>query len=523
MKFKFDKKYLLRGITALLVVIGGILFWYFIFHGERFISNMGSLYAILVPIFDGMILAYIMTPILNFIEKKWIMPLFTKVFKRKPEKCQKLVRGISILLTALLFVFLIYGMIHMIMSQLIPSIISIFDNFDTYTDNAYKWANKIFDNNPEVAKFVQENLASYSTKIEEWFTGTILPQASELIKSVSLSVISFIKVLWNFILGFIIAIYLLGTKETLAAQSKKILYAFFKKSTANKCLAELRFVNKTFISFFIGKIIDSAIIGILCFIGTSIMGTPYAALVSVIIGVTNIIPFFGPIIGLVPTALLVLIVDFSNPMNALYFIIFVLILQQLDGNVIGPLILGESTGLSSFWIIFAITVFGGFWGVFGMFVGVPLLAVIYSGISRLVAKRLKERDLPPNTEAYLNVGEIDSNNNIVPHINAAGEVISGEIEEPIRKQAKKKKKESKAISTIIHRTEHLAKAVEEKARERLDKSDATDRIPVEEVQKYLDEMKAMNDADVEASKAEAEVKENADEQRADVLQVSDES
>ena len=466
MKFKFEKKYVLKGITAFFVLAACMLLWYLIFHGEKFKGNMGTLYNILVPILDGFIIAYISAPILNFIENKWLLPLFKKLFKKKdPAKFKKPIRAIGIVMTTVLFIALIYGVIRMIMSQLIPSIMSIVNNFDTYTNNVYKWVNRLFEDNPEVATFLQENVAVYSQKIEGWLTETIIPQASELLKSVSLSIISFIKVLWNFLIGFIISIYLLATKETLSAQAKKLMYAFFSKSTANKVLRETRYANKTFINFFIGKIIDSTIIGILCFIGTSIMGTPYAALVSVVIGVTNIIPFFGPIIGAVPTALLILIVDFSTPMNCVYYIIFVLILQQLDGNVIGPMILGESTGLSGFWIIFAITLFGGLWGVFGMFIGVPLFAVIYSAIRRLVIKKLKQKDLPDNTQLYMNVGEIDDNNVMIPHFDESGNVISGEIEDPMPKKERKLKRKSKALVTIVEKAEEIKDNLAEKKAE----------------------------------------------------------
>lgn len=465
MKFNFEKKYILKGLTAFLVIAAAILLWYFIFHGENFNNNMVTLYNILLPIVDGFIIAYIMNPILNFIEKKWICNLYKKVFKKNPEKYKKSIRAISIILTGLFFIAIVYGVVVMIMSQLIPSIINIFDNFDTYTDNIYKWVNKLFEDNPDVAIFIKRNVSEYSQKLEDWFTKTILPQASELIKTVSLSIIQFIKLIFNFIIGFVISIYLLANKETFGAQAKKMTYAFFKTKTANNILAEVRYINKTFINFFIGKIIDSTIIGILCFIGTSILGTPYAALVSVVIGVTNIIPFFGPIIGAVPTALLVLIVDFSTPLNCLYYVIFVLVLQQIDGNIIGPMILGESTGLSSFWIIFAITFFGGLWSVPGMFVGVPLFAVIYSGIRRFVYKKLEAKELPIGSDNYLNVGEIDDNNTFVPYLDDKGNVISGEIKNPMMPKTTQRKK-NKALEKLKKQTENIKEAVEVKVIEK---------------------------------------------------------
>jgi len=172
----------------------------------------------------------------------------------------------------------------------------------------------------------------------------------------------------------------------------------------------VRFTGKTFIDFFVGKIVDSIIIGILCFIVTTIVGTPYAALVSLIVGVTNVIPYFGPFIGAIPSAILVLMVD---PKHCLYFIIIILVLQQLDGNVIGPAILGQSTGLSAFWVIFAITIFGGIWGPLGMLVGVPLFAVIYTSVRALIASNLAKKSLPDNTAKYVYVDYIDDEGNFI--------------------------------------------------------------------------------------------------------------
>ena len=205
-------------------------------------------------------------------------------------------------------------------------------------------------------------------------------------------------------IGFIISIYVLGSKEKFAGQAKKIAYALFDRKTGNHVISGCRFVHNTFIGFIGGKIVDSIIIGIICFICTTIIGTPYAILVSVIVGVTNIIPFFGPWIGGVPSALLVLMVD---PMQALYFVILILVIQQFDGNILGPKILGDSTGLSGFWVIFSITIFGGLFGVLGMIAGIPIFAVFYAGVKLLVDKLLTKKNLPTSIQQYMTVGHID--------------------------------------------------------------------------------------------------------------------
>ena len=232
----------------------------------------------------------------------------------------------------------------------------------------------------------------------------LLPHINEVLKTVSLSVIGVFKALWNLIIGFIISIYLLGSKEKFAGQAKKIVYAVFDRKAGNELVANFRFIHSTFIGFIGGKIIDSIIIGIICFVCTSIIGTPYSILVSVIIGVTNVIPFFGPWIGGIPSALLVLMVD---PRQALYFGILIIFIQQFDGNILGPKILGDSTGLSSFWVIFSITIFGGFFGVLGMIVGVPIFAVFYAGVKSLVNRHLQKRNLPTDLGPYMTVGQIE--------------------------------------------------------------------------------------------------------------------
>ena len=199
-------------------------------------------------------------------------------------------------------------------------------------------------------------------------------------------VMRFTSGLLDVVVGIIIAIYLLLSKEIFYAQVKKLLFAFFPRRVAQATLNLTHDSNTIFCGFISGKILDSAIIGLLCYIGCLIFKFPSALLVSVIIGVTNVIPFFGPFIGAIPATLLILI---QNPIKALWFVLFVLVLQQLDGNIIGPKILGNTTGLSSFWVLFAILLFGGLWGFVGMIVGVPLFAVIYDVIKKLVIHGLQ--------------------------------------------------------------------------------------------------------------------------------------
>ena len=267
------------------------------------------------------------------------------------------------------------------------------------------WASKLLDDNPEIANTVIGLINEYSTDFEEFVNSKLVPQLNGLLVAISRSVYSIFKEFWNLIIGFIISIYILASKELFAAQAKKIAYAFLSLDRANRFISNVRFANKTFGGFFVGKILDSIIIGLICFIVTSIIGTPFCLLISVIIGVTNIIPFFGPFLGAIPSIILILLID---PLQAIYFLIFVIILQQIDGNIIGPKILGNSTGLSSFWVIFSITLFGGIWGVFGMIVGVPIFAVLFAFVKSLVESRLKSQNLHHETAKYLRLLYIDS-------------------------------------------------------------------------------------------------------------------
>ena len=204
--------------------------------------------------------------------------------------------------------------------------------------------------------------------------------------------------IFKLIIGIILSVYLLFNKETHGAQAKKVAYSLFSEERANNLINNTRFAHRTFGGFISGKIVDSLIIGILCFIGTTVMQTPYALLISVIVGVTNIIPFFGPYLGAIPSGFIILMI---NPVKCLWFLIFILILQQIDGNIIGPKILGDSTGLSSFWVIFAITLFGGIFGVVGWFLGVPIFAIIYAAVKTFIDTRLERKKLPSDTLYYI--------------------------------------------------------------------------------------------------------------------------
>lgn len=404
MKFRWDKKYLYWGITAFCVIAAGICFYYLLFHGSSLFQSLRKIYMIVMPIVYGLILAYFMTPILNGIENRILYPVCTKLKVKQTVKSKKLIRTFSIILTILIVFTVLYTFFSIVIPEIVYSIQSIIEQFPTYVTTITTWLGKILENNPEMESTVTDLFNTYSTKIGEWLNTSLMPELNALLKTLSLSVISFLTSLWNLLIGFIISIYVMASKELFAGQTKKVIYALFDVKLANSIIKNLRFTHHTFGGFISGKLLDSLIIGCICFMVMSIMNMPYTILISLIIGVTNIIPFFGPYLGAIPSAFLVLLID---PKQCLYFIIFIFLLQQFDGNFLGPKILGDSTGLSSFWVIFAITFFGGILGVLGMFIGVPLFAIIYAAIKSLVERNLIRKNLSINTEDYLNVGYIE--------------------------------------------------------------------------------------------------------------------
>ncbi len=409
MKIKINNKYFKWGLTAFLVIAAGISFYYLLFYNSDIIRNIKSIIEVIMPVVFGLVIAYLLTPILNFVEEKILNPLFDLCKWKKTKTRIKITRAISIVITSLLVIFLIYVLIAMLVSQIVPSIKNIVNNFDSYINNFSTWLNNLLEGNQDLKSFILPQVDRFSFELEKWLddTASLLEKSSEVLKTVSLSILSFLKTTWNFIIGFVISIYVLCSKETFAAQGKKLIYAMFETDTANHTLNSLRFVHRTFIGFISGKILDSIIIGLLCFIGTSIMNTPYAVLISVIIGVTNVIPFFGPYLGAIPCSLLLLIVDLTHPMTCISFVIFILILQQVDGNIIGPKILGDSTGLSGFWVIFSITVFGGLFGIIGMIIGVPIFAIIFAFVRGLVNKSLDKKKMPIYAKEYQNLDSVD--------------------------------------------------------------------------------------------------------------------
>lgn len=420
MKIRWNNRYVKWSCTIIVTFCICLLFYYLLFFGSNIKLAFSNAYKILMPILFGCIIAYLLTPTINWLEKRILYPIVHKIGIKNKDKFKPYIRAISIVLTSLLYYIIIRMIITMLLSQIVPSLQNLLNNFDEYWTNFQvwiqelltkrpEWLDSLFENNPKIEEQIITMVNNYSNEVTGYLDKALvlLSKSGELLKTVSVSIFNVVKVLWNFVLGFIIAIYLLANKERYSNQAKKVIYAFWERDKANVLINNFRFSHNTFIGFIIGKVIDSIIIGCLCFCGTSLMNTPYAALVSVVIGVTNVIPFFGPFLGGIPCSILILVVDPTHPLNFVYFALFILLLQQLDGNFIGPKILGDSTGLSSFWVIFAITLFGGIMGIPGMIIGVPVFAIIYAGIKAHVNERLYKKNFITKTEEYHNIECID--------------------------------------------------------------------------------------------------------------------
>lgn len=453
---KNNKDYIKWGLTAFFVVLGGFISYYVIFHLDSFSSKISNLFAILMPVIDGFILAYLLSPVVNWAERTITTPFF-ELIKKEDKKNPK--RVLSIIITYILVFWTIYVFFSIVIPQIAKSIRTILEQFPIYINTFSLWISNLLNDNPEFQESVMDFINQYTMDFTTVINSKVLPQLNSInnvtemltqfsgvinvITSVSMSVYSVFKGLWNFIIGAIISVYLLASKELFAAQAKKIVYAFCSVNRANRFISNVRFAHKTFGGFFVGKIMDSIIIGLICFAVTNLLGTPFCVLISVIIGVTNIIPFFGPFLGAIPSTILIL---FINPLQALYFVIFVIILQQVDGNIIGPKILGSSTGLSSFWVIFSITLFGGIWGILGMIVGVPIFAILFAFIKSLIETRLSAKDLSPETKKYLRLLYIDTDSSEYVEFPENVKKPFGEITQILVKEHEKQKMNQKTAA-----------------------------------------------------------------------------
>ena len=376
------KRYLKIGITGAAILASGILCAFVLFKMPVIISVLKGITEILKPFLYGVVFAYLLAPLCNKIEEK----LF-QIFPKAKTKARRFICFIAIVISLCVAIAVIWLIIMMIIPQVWDSVMNIIQMVPQKLIVVNNWIEHMLENQPELQAYFEEFSSQAESNIDSLLNVDTIQKVQSIINSLSVQLFGVLGVVKNIFLGLLISAYLLGSRKLFGAQAGLILHGVFSDKWAKIIEEEIRYTDKMFNGFLVGKIIDSAIIGLLCFAGTSIMGFEAPAFISVIIGITNIIPFFGPFIGAIPCGLLLLL---ENPMHCLYFIIFIFVLQQLDGNVIGPKILGNTTGVSSFWVLFAILLFGGMWGVVGMVIGVPLFAVIYDIIRKLVYRGLRK-------------------------------------------------------------------------------------------------------------------------------------
>jgi predicted PurR-regulated permease PerM len=402
------KKYVAAGVTAFVVIALSIIFYFCFDRIVGLRSFFSKVFSALMPVTWGIIIAYLLTPVYNVLHRH----LYPLLSKRCSEKVSHSIsKGVSIALSLLLLLCIVYALVAMIVPQLIDSILNIWESAPGYISEVRMWLFRLLENQPELRSEVMNifNRLSSSalTKVDEYFQAfdfssdslkELLSQFGSVLTTLSSRVYRLVTALKNLIIGLIIAIYILATKKKMSAQAKKLLYAITRRKVANVVVEQAQYAHKVFSGFISGKLLDSLIIGALCFAGCSILRIPYALLVSVVVGITNIIPVFGPFIGAIPSALFILLI---SPIKCLTFIIFIIVLQQIDGNIIGPKILGSSTGLNSFWVIFALLLFGGLFGVAGMLLGVPVFAVFYHLVDEGCKALLTRKGLSPETDDYI--------------------------------------------------------------------------------------------------------------------------
>ena len=396
------RTYIYWGVTALTVLLL-LVAAVFVVMRWSLVAALGAKIAnILAPVIYGAVFAYLLNPVYNRVQAA-VMKMTEKIITQE-EGRKRLGGFLGTLASLFLLVAVVVGLISMLIPQLINSISGVMETLPASINNLEIWLEKVLADNPDLEQQVMQHYGAAADYLQNWLTNVVVPNIYRIIGSVSSGVVLVVRALFDILIGLIVMVYLLNMKEKLLAQAKMIIYGLFPLKIANKVIEEGRYVHQVFGGFIIGKLLDSLIIGLICFVLLGFANMPYVLLVSVIVGVTNVIPFFGPFIGAIPSAFLILL---SDPMKCLYFLIFILLLQQFDGNILGPKILGDSTGLSSFWVLFSILLFGGLMGFVGMIIAVPTFAVIYRLVTEFTTWKLGKKALSDSLDSYDRLDYID--------------------------------------------------------------------------------------------------------------------
>lgn len=436
---KWDKSIVKLGVVLTISVCVCILFADIVEEKSAIFAFLGKLGSALSPFIIGLVIAFLLNPIMVYF-RRGIAYLSSKVLKKTDYDTGFRKSKIpALVLTFVFFVVLIGSFLRIVIPHIYDSLTDLVDKAPGYLKSAENWLDNFFKENSKLEKPVMEAIMYVEDNVLTWFENIIMPNLDDIVVKVSSGLVVGVKAVFNFLVGIIFALYLLAAKDVLIAQGKKIVYCTFSRKNGNKILEGLSYANSVFGGFINGKILDSIIIGFICYAFTAAVGMEYAVLISVIVGVTNVIPFFGPFIGAVPGALLALMDD---PLMFVIFIIFVLLLQQFDGNILGPLILGDSTGLSGMWVLVAILVGGDLFGVAGMILGVPVFACLYAFIAVQLRDGLREKNLSSKTEDYFRLKGFDEE---------TGEPIYRKKHDFGRRTIKQRKKKKSLWKRLVER------------------------------------------------------------------------
>ena len=406
MKLPWEKKHFCWAIILFLTIAASVLFFMILQKWEIVWDVVSLIFASLEPVTFGLIIAYLLNPLMMFVESKLVTPSMKLIFKKKYKEMHKISRGVSIIITWAIVCLMILALLSMVIPEIITSIEMLVGKMPEYASHVILWFENIMEENPQIFEFMENTVSIFAANFTDAINKILgaAPTLDVVFTEISNGVYAVVKSVLNLFVGIIVSVYVLKDKEKFVAQSKKLIYSMLPVKKANGVVSVFRLTHEKFGNFIIGKIFDSIIIGILCFIILSVFDIPYSVLVSVVVGVTNVIPFFGPFIGAIPSALLILCVD---PIKCLTFIVIILLLQQFDGNILGPKILGSTTGVSSFWVLTSILVGSSLFGVWGMVCSVPLFAVIYTIISKYCKKTLKKRGMDYSTETFERIDHMD--------------------------------------------------------------------------------------------------------------------
>lgn len=402
MKRKIQNEYIYWGITALSVIALGILFYFTILRFDNIIKIIGKILYIFRPLLYGIIIAFILTQSFNFFNRKFIKLLSKR--SKDTIKVKKESKIISISISILILLLILFWIFYLLIPKLLISVVGIVEMLPDSIVKVESWLENILKGNPAIENIILTMINDSSKSILSYLSEGILPKMKNIVTTVTVGLNGMYEFLRDFTIGIVFSVYLLINKNKYVSEMKKFIYTFLGIKKGNSLLQGARYSYNIFNGFIKGKLLTSVALGIVCYIAMILFKMPYAALISLIVAITNIIPFFGPIIGWVPGVILLLLI---NPIQALYFTIIIIVLQQIEGNILSPKIVGDSIGLSGFWVLFSIMIFGGIFGLVGMIIGVPIFAIFYHFASYQLKKYLAKKDLPSETADYEDLKYID--------------------------------------------------------------------------------------------------------------------